>query len=1159
MKNQNFQYLPYKYKQLLESIPKKFKEIIDLLTKSLTFRYFNYEVSKQDFELLVNELKECNFLVYQILSSKQYEQLFSKLYEINKLDQSKINVIICKEGECIIIEKISEYEFKEIIKTIPGIKLNSPKVFEEDIPLKQVFTSNPILQFIINPILAYLVKRYYYPTNYFKDPSFFKFNYKYENNFDIDFETFIKVQKIFGQFEITDNFQYFNKDDLICLKTLNNKIKIVFHTKSHYLFAKKDLCLDSDKKYIKREFDFSEQISHPCFIRCYGFYIDSNCISLIYDHMCHGDLYQFLKDNVVNPFFSFMTINRVYRGIKYLHSNSIIHRDLTPRNILINHDFIPFISDYGIMRFYENSEETTKNLGSQKFLAPEQLSGGASFKTDIYSIGVLIFYLFCPKSEFENQNNYDFSNPLIIERFPSEILELCKKCLKENPNERPNLKEIQKILIEMASSNCFFKYFHEDQIQKQNLKFDLMNFYEENKILLSLNEDKQLSFLKLYPEFSEFLLSYGKIFYEGKLVEKNMKVSIKFFKLSAEFFINSENLLKEGNLYFEDGPKQNLFIAKEYYKSAAKKTNDPDAWNILGFTYESSILYNWYGKAKAFKKAEKCYERAIIQKHSFAYYNLGRLWLYDFLETRDPYKAIKYYIESAKLGNIKASYEIGKLYIKGDKYFPKNIEKGVQILKDAAKIGYPVAICFLGEYYYERKDFKQAKEYFEIVSPQQNTRANFYLGLMYYNGDGIEQNFGKALEYFNISQNDPNSFYFLGKMHEEGKGTEKNKKKAIEYYKKCIETKENISKVYFGKGWEYYTIKNDYYYHAYNNIGVLELLENGDVDEASKYLWVALEYGHPCGKVNFAILKYIYKLGNSRTIDTLEQASSKNNILMASFFLGYISETKNEIENAMKYYSKVFQDKNKPLKYHDKEINDENIFFSNLFIVILSSLKIANYLLQSNNIDENQKANPYLIDIIYRMLDCLLRYKNNQSYSFQFIKMNQNGCCINNLEDFILNFPFFNNSTHKLDEKSSWKINSEPSTKIYIKFENKSKIDLTNEKAITSKKEFSNSRYKMVSNEMANKIFDTNNLDIKEKMKNNQIKNEISFKNGEEFENYFIIEKDLNSKNALEIIGTEEIDQPNMIKKIQKTISSMQEVLMKPPYFILFGRINDRE
>lgn len=1149
MKNQNncnFQYLPDKYKQLFENIPKKCKEIFDLLTISLTFRYFNYEkVSKQDFEFFEYELKECKFLVYQILSSKQYEQLFSNFYEINKLDQSKINVIICKEGECIIIEKISEYEFNEIIKTIPGIKLNSPKVFEEDIPLKRVFASNPILQFIINPILAFLVKRYYYPTNYFKDPSFFKFNYKYDNNFDIDFETFIKIQGIFGQFEITDNFQYFNKDDLICLKRLNNKISIVFHTKSRYLFAKKDLRFDSDKKYIKREFDFSEQISHPCFIRCYGFYIDSNCISLIYDHMCHDDLYNFLSDNVVNPFFSFMTINRVSRGIKYLHSNSIIHRDLTPRNILINHDFIPFISDYDIMRFYENSKETTKNLGSQKFGAPEQLSGGASFKTDIYSIGVLIFYLFCPKSEFENQNNYDFSNPLIIERFPSEMLELCKNCLKKNPNERPNLKEIQEILIEMTSSNSFLKYFHEDQIQNQNLKFDLMNFYEENKILLSLNEDKELSFRKLYPDFSEFLLSYGRIFYEGKSVEKNMKVSMKFFKLSAEFFKNTENLLKEGNLYFEDGPKQNRFIAKEYYKLAAKKTNDPDAWNILGFTYECSILYNWYGKAKAFKKAEKCYERAIKQKHALAYYNLGRLWLYDFLETRDPLKAINNYIESAKLGNIKASYEIGKLYIKGDKYVPKNIEKGVQILKDAAKVGYPVAICFLGEYYYERKDFRQAKEYFEIVSPQQNTRANFYLGLMYYNGDGIEQNFGKALEYFNISQNDPNSFYFLAKMHEDGKGTEKNKKKAIEYYKKCIETKENISKVYYGKVWEYYTIKNDYYYHAYNNIGVLELLENGDVDEASKYLWVALEYEHPCGKVNFSILKYIYKLGYSKTIDTLEQASSKENILMASFFLGYISETKNEIENAMKYYSKVFQDKNKPLKYHDKEINDENIFFSNLFIVILSSLKIANYLLQSNNIDENKKANPYLIDIIYRMLDSLLKYKNNQSYSFQFIKMNQNGYCINNLEDFILNFPFFNNSTHKLDEKSSWKIDSEPSSKIYIKIENKSKIDLTNEKASTSK------------NETANKIIDTSNLDIKEKMENNQIKNEISSKNGEELKNYFVIEKDSNSKNALEIIDTEEIDQPNMIKLIQKTISSMREVLMKPPYFILFGRIND--
>ena len=89
-------------------------------------------------------------------------------------------------------------------------------------------------------------------------------------------------------------------------------------------------------------------------------------------------------------------------GMDYLHNNNITHIDLKPENILIFTDFRIKISDFGLSKLINNTSvsrfRTMTGVGTPAFMAPEILGRirGVSpkpFKTDIYSLGLTVYYL----------------------------------------------------------------------------------------------------------------------------------------------------------------------------------------------------------------------------------------------------------------------------------------------------------------------------------------------------------------------------------------------------------------------------------------------------------------------------------------------------------------------------------------------------------------------------------------------------------------------------------------------------------------------------------------------------------------------------------------------------------------------------------------------
>ena len=164
-------------------------------------------------------------------------------------------------------------------------------------------------------------------------------------------------------------------------------------------------------KNFKHEVEFCKSYFHRCLTMFYGFLMkNGKIIGFVYEYMCNGTLYDYYtsKKNEVNEILIKTSLSRISQGIEYLHSNFLIHRDLKPSNILLNHDNLPFISDFDTIKCIYNEVEKTNDIGSVLYSSPEQdASENVSYPTDIYSFGLIIFFLF-EKKDMRLQNNLDY-------------------------------------------------------------------------------------------------------------------------------------------------------------------------------------------------------------------------------------------------------------------------------------------------------------------------------------------------------------------------------------------------------------------------------------------------------------------------------------------------------------------------------------------------------------------------------------------------------------------------------------------------------------------------------------------------------------------------------------------------------------------------------
>ncbi|KAG6476584.1 hypothetical protein ZIOFF_065829 [Zingiber officinale] len=144
------------------------------------------------------------------------------------------------------------------------------------------------------------------------------------------------------------------------------------------------------------------RIHHVNVVRLVGYCSDGSKRALVYEYMPNGSLDKY----IFAPNGQFFTSEKliqiaigIARGIDYLHQGcdmQILHFDIKPHNILIDHNFTPKISDFGLAKLYPKTNalvSISAARGTIGYIAPELVSrsfGKISFKSDVYSFGMLL-------------------------------------------------------------------------------------------------------------------------------------------------------------------------------------------------------------------------------------------------------------------------------------------------------------------------------------------------------------------------------------------------------------------------------------------------------------------------------------------------------------------------------------------------------------------------------------------------------------------------------------------------------------------------------------------------------------------------------------------------------------------------------------------------
>ncbi|WP_099363050.1 Stk1 family PASTA domain-containing Ser/Thr kinase [Fredinandcohnia onubensis] len=171
------------------------------------------------------------------------------------------------------------------------------------------------------------------------------------------------------------------------------------------------LDFSNDEEFIKRfrrEAHAATSLAHPNIVSIYDVGEEEDIYYIVMEYVPGQTLKQYIQRNApLHPKEAINIMLQLTSAITHAHQNQIVHRDIKPQNILIDHDGTVKVTDFGIAVALSSTTITQTNsvLGSVHYLSPEQARGGMSTrKSDIYSLGIVMFELLTGRVPFEGES-----------------------------------------------------------------------------------------------------------------------------------------------------------------------------------------------------------------------------------------------------------------------------------------------------------------------------------------------------------------------------------------------------------------------------------------------------------------------------------------------------------------------------------------------------------------------------------------------------------------------------------------------------------------------------------------------------------------------------------------------------------------------------------
>ena len=218
--------------------------------------------------------------------------------------------------------------------------------------------------------------------------------------------------------------------------------------------------LADDEKFVRRfqrEAISASSLSHPNIVEMYDVGEDDGQYYIVMEYVEGKTLKSLIKRRGALTLPEVIDIMlQLTSAVACAHDSYIIHRDIKPQNVLIKEDGTVKITDFGIAMALNSNELTQTNsvMGSVHYLPPEQANGsGATIKSDIYSLGILMFELLTGNLPFKGENAVEIAIKQMREKIPSvceinphipQSVEniILKACAKNPKNRYDNVLEM---------------------------------------------------------------------------------------------------------------------------------------------------------------------------------------------------------------------------------------------------------------------------------------------------------------------------------------------------------------------------------------------------------------------------------------------------------------------------------------------------------------------------------------------------------------------------------------------------------------------------------------------------------------------------------------------------------------------------------------------
>ncbi|KAK8882458.1 hypothetical protein M9Y10_045100 [Tritrichomonas musculus] len=268
----------------------------------------------------------------------------------------------------------------------------------------------------------------------------------------------------------------------------------------------------------------------------------------------------------------------IARGLKDIHKAGIVYRDLKATNILMDHDGIPIICDFGTARVYTKNTRMTLKAGTFCFMAPEVYNNPYyDQKCDVHSYGSLLYEmseLSVPLKKMDDNErlNYMLSGQIAQfhkERTPKPLRKLITRCWDLDPQNRPDWDEI----IELFETGKV--YFRNTNILK--VKHFVSKMKEELDHFQPFNPPPLTNQQQLLDDLHDHLFK-NRLF---KNILGNEKINdlIIFQKPTVKNQIDLGNDFKIASVKILDMPQDNITNSNDdeiEEKSSEEKTGDED-------------------------------------------------------------------------------------------------------------------------------------------------------------------------------------------------------------------------------------------------------------------------------------------------------------------------------------------------------------------------------------------------------------------------------------------------------------------------------------------------------------------------------------------------------------------------------------------------------